>query len=333
MANICFFDTTTDRWNSGQNPDTPNVADKLLQAAFQTSSPSEVRVGGLVTTTHDASGFVLDKANHVATNAHVALGGRSLYVLTRSGQKLDATIDKLDIANDVAILNVPGLNKTNAPPVTLASADAASPGKGLFAVGTIGFSDDPHGLQCISHGAAVRTDRLSSIWNSADMPKGPEQFGAETFREMYLKRHYTLAGQELLAHSDAYKPLIDRFMRHPVLFTNTAGASGMSGGPVSSDDGKVVGQTFGVKGLETLLATPISVVSELASKPSRFSFKYEQEDRAGATRGSGGPKLQQIVATDESARAETRLANIMLLDLQNWEVWPDPPKFTRVPVK
>lgn len=74
--------------------------------------PSVVKIEGTAPSCRQAlegSGFVIS-AERVMTNAHVVAGTRSLHVSAPNGQSLPARVVLFDVATDIAVLDVPGLD-------------------------------------------------------------------------------------------------------------------------------------------------------------------------------------------------------------------------------
>lgn len=79
------------------------------------------------------SGFVIDAAGHIATNAHVVAGASSVRVKLSDGRELNAKIKGTDERLDVAVLELEGAK--NVPFVALGSSDALRVGEYVVAIG------------------------------------------------------------------------------------------------------------------------------------------------------------------------------------------------------
>ena len=80
------------------------------------------------------SGFVIDDAGHVLTNAHVVASGGRVTVVYADGRRVAATVTGTDPAADVAVLQVP---REGAPaPLVLRSSADVRVGEPVLAVGS-----------------------------------------------------------------------------------------------------------------------------------------------------------------------------------------------------
>jgi putative serine protease PepD len=72
------------------------------------------------------SGFVIDAAGHVVTNAHVVAGTSQVRLLLDGGRRVDATVVGLDAAEDIAVLRISGAGAGSGA----GSGPGAGPGSG-----------------------------------------------------------------------------------------------------------------------------------------------------------------------------------------------------------
>ncbi|WP_119730977.1 S1C family serine protease [Thermomonospora amylolytica] len=80
------------------------------------------------------SGFVLDRAGHVLTNAHVVDGGGEVAVVLADRRRLAARVVGTDPAADIAVLAVPPADSP--PPLTLGRSADVRVGDPVLAVGS-----------------------------------------------------------------------------------------------------------------------------------------------------------------------------------------------------
>jgi putative serine protease PepD len=98
------------------------------------------------------SGFVLDRAGHILTNAHVVAGAEVVQVVTNDQQRLAATVIGADEPNDLAVLAVGGAS--GLPPAVLGRSGDVQVGDPVLAVGS------PLGLAgTVTQGIVSTTDR------------------------------------------------------------------------------------------------------------------------------------------------------------------------------
>jgi S1-C subfamily serine protease len=91
----------------------PPKASVVHKAAVRRAESSIVKIRGAAPSCSrevEGSGFVIS-ADHVMTNAHVIAGVTSPGVLLPSGQRLSATVVLDDPDRDIAVLDVPGLDR------------------------------------------------------------------------------------------------------------------------------------------------------------------------------------------------------------------------------
>ena len=79
------------------------------------------------------SGYVVDKAGHVLTAAHVAYAPRySVRALAANKRIYNGTVMALNPGNDIGLINIPSLH---APPVIAAASPCLKPGQAVFSLG------------------------------------------------------------------------------------------------------------------------------------------------------------------------------------------------------
>lgn len=115
--------------------------------------PSEPRVERSL-----GSGFVVDAAGHILTNAHVIEGATSIRVVFHDESERDATIVGVDPATDVAVIRVEPFAELE--PLTLGDSDTVRVGDWTVAVG------NPFGL------SSTVTAGILSARSRRDVPLG-----------------------------------------------------------------------------------------------------------------------------------------------------------------
>ncbi|WP_084549730.1 S1C family serine protease [Actinomadura rifamycini] len=107
--------------------DLSGVAARVLPSVVQIEAASGGgRSGG--------SGFVIDGAGHVLTNAHVVGGSDDVTVVLPDRRRLDARVVGSDTANDLAVLAVPASEAP--PPLTFGRSADARVGDPVLAIGS-----------------------------------------------------------------------------------------------------------------------------------------------------------------------------------------------------
>ncbi len=107
--------------------DLSDVAAKTLPSVV---SVQAARGSGQAT----GSGFAIDSAGHVLTNAHVVTGGGGVSVVLQSGRRLQATVIGQDQSNDLAVLRISPT--ASPPPLPLGRSAAVEVGDPVLAVGS-----------------------------------------------------------------------------------------------------------------------------------------------------------------------------------------------------
>jgi hypothetical protein len=246
------------------------------------------------------SAVVLDGDDHVATQMHVALGGRQLKVKTASGQMLDAYIERLDVVKDLATLKVPGLSLSGALPAKLDMSQDNLINRQVFTVGAPSSADGRP--ICISEGTIQGFTSGRKEFTSTYNP-GTAQSAFNAFRFLMDIRFGKEADQFVADNQDALMGRVNEWFDMPQLVSDTVTTDGISGGALVS--------SAGVEGIvqrgSAKAGTRSSLVSEfidLENKPSRFTFQYDQ---------SGHRLLAVLPAdpSDKAAAAEAGLANII----------------------
>jgi len=136
------------------------VADALLPVTVQVLAEYQGVKDGAT-----GSGFVFDRRGHVITNNHVvadaAGDGGPIEIVDQAGDEYDATLVGRSTVYDLAVLSVPGIEKT--PPAALGSAERLRVGETVVAIGS------PLGLSStVTAGIVSALHRPVSTGDSAD---------------------------------------------------------------------------------------------------------------------------------------------------------------------
>lgn len=78
------------------------------------------------------SGFIINQAGEIITNAHVVDGANNVTVILRDGRRLEGRVLGRDNLTDVAVVKV---NAANLPTVTIGSSERLQPGEWAIAIG------------------------------------------------------------------------------------------------------------------------------------------------------------------------------------------------------
>lgn len=135
--------------------DAPAVAAKVVPSVVSIQSVSAL---GQST----GSGFVLDRAGHVLTNAHVVQGADRVVVVTQDGDRLTGDVAGRDTAHDIAVVDI--REDVSIPPVTLGRSVSVQVGDEVLAVGS------PLGLS-----GTVTAGIVSAIDRQVDLGPGGRQ--------------------------------------------------------------------------------------------------------------------------------------------------------------
>ncbi len=107
-----------------------DLSDIAAQTLPSVVSVQATRGAGLAT----GSGFAIDGAGHILTNAHVIAGGSDISVVLSTGRRLRATLIGQDRGNDLAVL---GVDPATSPrPLALGRSSAVEVGDPVLAVGS-----------------------------------------------------------------------------------------------------------------------------------------------------------------------------------------------------
>lgn len=119
------FDALTPAPNVGPPPGDPGLAADVIARV----TPSTVKITGVACSNiQEGSGFVTLGSDVVVTNAHVVAGEDETQVERDDGTLLDAIVVVFDPIRDLAVLRVPGLERT---PLPIAESEIGTAG-GVF---------------------------------------------------------------------------------------------------------------------------------------------------------------------------------------------------------
>lgn len=112
----------------------------LLINLYQRVNPSVVNLtiyadqGGFVSAFSQGSGFVIDSAGHIVTNAHVVQGGDQIEVSFSDGTILEARLVGTDLNSDLAVVQVENLPAASLP-LPLGDINQVQVGQTVVAIG------------------------------------------------------------------------------------------------------------------------------------------------------------------------------------------------------
>jgi len=136
--------TVTNQGSEGQD-------DPILRRFFgsrPSAPPSRRTVRGT------GSGFIINSAGQILTNAHVVNGADTVSVTLKDGRTFEGEVLGQDPVTDVAVIKI---QANNLPPVALGNSDVLQPGESVIAIG------NPLGLDnTVTAGIISATDRSSS---------------------------------------------------------------------------------------------------------------------------------------------------------------------------
>ena len=137
--------------DSGEEPLAPSPStvlydEDLVQQIYNRVSPAvvviraDLKSGGSFTPITSGTGFLVDRAGHIATNNHVIQGADRVLVEFPGGSIASAEVLGISPGNDLAILEVDAGLAANIRPVTLGDSSQLQPGQMAVAIGS------PYGL-------------------------------------------------------------------------------------------------------------------------------------------------------------------------------------------
>lgn len=232
--------------------DPAKLAQATEQAKRATVQIQNYRIGSPST----GSGFIVSD-HEVLTNMHVVGNTRSLEVRTPSGELFQARVSKVDPVNDLAVLEVEGMQARPDQQVKLGTAAALKPGQVVFA------ASHPNGIEetKITLGKFALTDSYE-----AQMDQTASQSVRRGVSHFYQ-------GNPL------YEQGIDKYMAALRVTSSAAIDHGSSGGGLFNLQGEVVAVTTNIddKMPGKSMSIPAEQVSRLLnSKGDDYQFVYEK---------------------------------------------------------
>lgn len=124
----------TKQWSKSWK--TNSLNNSLQYAITKKTMPATVKISTRTNsnTAHAGSGFNIDPAGLIITNAHVVDDAWKITVTFPSARQYQATIQEIDLANDLAILKLRNRN-ANLPTITFGDSDYTGPGEAIMAFG------------------------------------------------------------------------------------------------------------------------------------------------------------------------------------------------------
>lgn len=227
--------------------------DDIARRLYDAAQPAMVQVK---TDTGSGSGFFAGKNGEIVASAHTVIGTREQHVIAADGRRYKAEIKSIDDVNDVAILK-------------------------------------------IKDGTAVPAHKTLELGSALGLAQDQKAYGfgfPNPYRSAYVSpgyiRHLTSPQNAILdAQPDGGRRLIDNiaalgaddqadminFLKRPVVQSRNNMRAGFAGGPILSEDGKVIGITSLVDtSSEQAYATPSEYAGLLmTAAKGKFNFKYE----------------------------------------------------------
>lgn len=256
-------------------PRPDDIARKLYEAA----QPAMVQVK---TDTGSGSGFFAGRNGEIIASAHTVIGSREQHIVGADGRQYKAEIKAIDDVNDIAILKI----KDGSPRPEHKTLELGT---------TTGLTQDQK----------TYTFGYPNPYRSAYVSPG------------YIRHLTTPQSAVFRAQADGGQRLIDNiaassveeqtdmlnFLKRPVVQSRSNLRSGFAGGPVLSEDGKVIGVTSLVDvSSEQGYATPPEYAGLLlANGKAKFNFKYETTAAPWAEQYKSDWRHNQIAAVGYTA--------------------------------
>jgi S1-C subfamily serine protease len=264
----------------------PSV-DATTKKLFEDTSPAIVNISADNAT---GTGFFMDNAGRIATDAHVVLDSSHLTVTTSSGKKASARIIALDDIDDLAIIQIDGGTPEDIKPLALGKSDE-KPDDKLWGIGHAEGSDNLY----ISPGYFRRSETISDVMQR------------ESDKDNLAAKN-KIALMTPLEKQDA-----KAYVTRPVFWGNVNIRSGDSGGPCIDRNEKVVGLNDLSNGESDSTFTPVEKLKALSSeKNPKFQFSYKKTEAGWAltdiTRTDGTvrpPYEDSLASTDSHSRPDT----------------------------
>ncbi len=245
---------------------TDTCSDKLLKDLEEQRRPGVVQIirsGNGVGQSYGSGFFAGKDADTVVTNFHVVAGHKTLTVRTDTGEKFPAKVEKMDEANDLALLRVQGLKpgvKLNLP---LAPEGAPMPSLEVTAIGhKLGKSWAGYSKGSLD---SEKTLPYKDTWHLERGPTGPDADDATV--KAFIARHPE--------HTDD----VLKYLKSERKYGPVAIWHGDSGGPLMDSKLNVTGVSAAVseEGVRAAFV-PVDRVREfLKGADDNFAYRYEKK--------------------------------------------------------
>ena len=227
--------------------------DPVTEKFYQDVKNSIVQIGAGNTS---GSGFAIGH-DEIVTNAHVALKNDQVFVRTPLGN-LNARISKVDVANDLVVLSVPGLEMSGISPLPM-DAKLPSTGDAVYAYGHPGCRPETTISPGIVQEPNYPTADSKILLSILDGFKGGWQL-VDLYPDRFAELSRAAAARTWIHSTSSVMP-------------------GSSGGPLGDGSEKAIGVITREMGCHNSLAVPIEAVKALEESPSKFRFQYSDDAR------------------------------------------------------
>jgi S1-C subfamily serine protease len=130
--------------------------------------------GGQLRAYGSGSGFVVDAQGLIVTNNHVVEGAPAIAIRLKSGERVSASVVRVDAANDLALLRAD--LPAGTPAVQLGDSERVTVGETAIAIGSpFGFE------QTVTQGIVSALGRTSRQLIQTDAPINPGNSGGPLF--------------------------------------------------------------------------------------------------------------------------------------------------------
>ncbi len=146
---------------SGANAALLKANGKSVNQIYRAASPAVVKIVAAGSAGQaQGTGFEIDSAGNIATNAHVVEGSQELHVTTQDGHTYTATLVGSDPTTDVAVIHIDA-SASSLHPLTFADSSSVQVGDDVVAIG------DPFGLA-----NTVTSGIVSALGRTITSPNG-----------------------------------------------------------------------------------------------------------------------------------------------------------------
>lgn len=256
-------------------PRPDDIARKLYEAA----QPAMVQVK---TDTGSGSGFFTGNNGEIVASAHTVIGSREQHVVGPDGRRYKAEIKAIDDVNDIAILKIKdGSPRPEHKTLELGTAIGLTQDQKAYAFGY----PNPYRSAYVSPGYVRHLTTPQSAVLDAQPDGGRKMID-------------NIAAAAIDDQTDMLN-----FLKRPVVQTRNNLRSGFVGGPILSENGKVIGITSLVdSSSEQGYSTPPEYAGLLlANAKGKFSFKYETTAAPWAEQYKSDWRHNQVAAIGYTA--------------------------------